>query len=303
MFAESLNRRALLGHHVTDQGSLLTSKFWSSLCYLLGIKRRLSTAFHQQTDCQTDQVLRQNDRVHLTADQSFYHNGSLRRIRHFIRIGKVHPTADRAFHHNGGVHLRFKLLQFLPSTQRQLSPWRSKCYSRSNRSSFSSSKSRCHPDWPLGLHSNPFEDYLEGNTGDCYKLVTFRRSRLQSTSVRNHGRRVLRQIVLSQANVPSSLKHDGHAPGLPIRIRENVGTTKVPPKIENEPPKKLKDSAQILADQPQQYILTVQAHITERTFLTIPAVVCLNGIDGIFNDPDQVFTSIELKAGNSSVGS
>ena len=31
---------------VSDRGLLFTSKFWSSLCYFLGIKRRLSTAFH-----------------------------------------------------------------------------------------------------------------------------------------------------------------------------------------------------------------------------------------------------------------
>ena len=39
---------------VTDRGSLFTSKFWSLLCYFLGIKRRLSTAFHPQTDRQTE---------------------------------------------------------------------------------------------------------------------------------------------------------------------------------------------------------------------------------------------------------
>ena len=39
---------------VTDQRSLFTSKFWSLLCYFLGIKRRLSTAFHPQTDGQTE---------------------------------------------------------------------------------------------------------------------------------------------------------------------------------------------------------------------------------------------------------
>ena len=38
---------------ITDRGSLFTSKFWSSLCYFLGIKRRLSTAFHPQTNGQT----------------------------------------------------------------------------------------------------------------------------------------------------------------------------------------------------------------------------------------------------------
>ena len=39
---------------VTNKGSLITSKFWSSLCYFFGIKQRLSTAFHPQTDGQTE---------------------------------------------------------------------------------------------------------------------------------------------------------------------------------------------------------------------------------------------------------
>ena len=38
---------------VTNRGSLFTSKFWSSLYYFLGIKQKLSTAFHLQTDGQT----------------------------------------------------------------------------------------------------------------------------------------------------------------------------------------------------------------------------------------------------------
>ena len=35
---------------VSDRGLLFILKFWSSLCYFLGIKRRLSTAFYSQTD-------------------------------------------------------------------------------------------------------------------------------------------------------------------------------------------------------------------------------------------------------------
>ena len=35
---------------LSNRGSVFTSKFWSSLCYFLGIKQRLSTAFHPQTD-------------------------------------------------------------------------------------------------------------------------------------------------------------------------------------------------------------------------------------------------------------
>ena len=39
---------------VSDRGSLFTSQFWSSFCYFLAVKRRLSTAFHPQTDGQTE---------------------------------------------------------------------------------------------------------------------------------------------------------------------------------------------------------------------------------------------------------
>ncbi len=39
---------------VMDQGSLFTSKSRSLLCYFLGIKRKLSIAFHSQTDGQTE---------------------------------------------------------------------------------------------------------------------------------------------------------------------------------------------------------------------------------------------------------
>ena len=39
---------------VTDRGSFFTLKFWSSLCYFFGIKRRLFTAFHPQTNGQTE---------------------------------------------------------------------------------------------------------------------------------------------------------------------------------------------------------------------------------------------------------
>ena len=38
---------------VSDKGLLFISKFWSSLCYFLSIKKRLSTAFYPQIDGQT----------------------------------------------------------------------------------------------------------------------------------------------------------------------------------------------------------------------------------------------------------
>ena len=58
---------------VTDKGSLLTSKFWSSLCYFFSIKRQLSTAFHLQIDSQTE---RQNNiiKTYLRAFVNFKQN-------------------------------------------------------------------------------------------------------------------------------------------------------------------------------------------------------------------------------------
>ena len=58
---------------VTDRGSLFTSKFWSLLCYFLSIKRKLFTAFHLQTDGQTE---RQNSTIeaNLQAFVSFKQN-------------------------------------------------------------------------------------------------------------------------------------------------------------------------------------------------------------------------------------
>ena len=50
-----VRHHGLLDSIISDRGAIFTSKFWSLLCYLLGIKRRLSTAFHPQTDGQTEQ--------------------------------------------------------------------------------------------------------------------------------------------------------------------------------------------------------------------------------------------------------
>ena len=58
---------------MTDKGSLFTGKFWSLFCYFFGIRRRLSTAFHPQTDGQTK---RQNSiiEVYLKAVVNFEQN-------------------------------------------------------------------------------------------------------------------------------------------------------------------------------------------------------------------------------------
>ena len=44
----------LLDSIMTNRGLVFNSKFWSLLCYFLGIKQCLSIAFHPQTDRQIE---------------------------------------------------------------------------------------------------------------------------------------------------------------------------------------------------------------------------------------------------------
>lgn len=48
---------------MTDSGLLFTSKFWQLLRYLLGINRRLSTAFHPKT---YSQIAQQNSKIEVS---------------------------------------------------------------------------------------------------------------------------------------------------------------------------------------------------------------------------------------------
>ena len=67
----------LLDSIITHRRLLFTSKFWSSLCYFLGIKRRPSTAFYSQTN---DQNERQNSTMeaYLRAFVNFEQNNRAR---------------------------------------------------------------------------------------------------------------------------------------------------------------------------------------------------------------------------------
>ena len=84
---------------ITDRGSLFTSSYWSSFCYQLRIKRKLSTAFHPQTDGQTE---RQNQT-----------------LEHYLRCYCNYQQNDWAewlstaeFAYNNAVHSSTKITPF-----------------------------------------------------------------------------------------------------------------------------------------------------------------------------------------------
>ena len=92
----------------TNKGSLFTSKFWSSLCYFLGIKRRLSTAFYPQTDSQTE---RQNSTMeaYLRAFVNFEQNDWARLLpmaEFAYNNAKNASTGHTPFELNCGYHPR-----------------------------------------------------------------------------------------------------------------------------------------------------------------------------------------------------
>ena len=58
---------------VSDRGSVFTSQFWADFCFVAKVKRRLSTAFHPQTDGQTErqnQTLEQYLRAYVGDNQA-----------------------------------------------------------------------------------------------------------------------------------------------------------------------------------------------------------------------------------------
>ena len=93
---------------VNDGGSLFTSKFWSSLCYFLGTKQRLSNAFHPQTDGQTE---RQNNTIeaYLWAFVNFEQNDWTRLLpmaEFAYNNAKNASTGHMSFELNCGYHPR-----------------------------------------------------------------------------------------------------------------------------------------------------------------------------------------------------
>src|SRR4030095_6313069 len=96
---------------VSDRGSIFTSKFWRGLARHLGVKGKLSMAFHPQTDGQTErmnQTLEQYLRMYCNYQQDdWYSHLSLAEFAYnnsFQSTIKCSP-----FYANYGFHPRFQV--------------------------------------------------------------------------------------------------------------------------------------------------------------------------------------------------
>ena len=97
---------SLFNSIISNKGSLFTSKFWSSLCYFLSIKQKLSTAFHPQTN---GQIKRQNSTIeaYLQAFVNFKQNDWARLLlmaKFIYNNAKNVSTGHTLFKLNYGYH-------------------------------------------------------------------------------------------------------------------------------------------------------------------------------------------------------
>ena len=96
---------------VTDQSSVFTSNFWSQVCYSMKVKRRLSTAFHPQTDGQTErqnQTLEHYLRVYCCEQQDDW--AELLPVAEFAYMQSQHKTLGCSpFYATYGYHPTLEL--------------------------------------------------------------------------------------------------------------------------------------------------------------------------------------------------
>jgi RNase H-like domain found in reverse transcriptase/Reverse transcriptase (RNA-dependent DNA polymerase)/Integrase zinc binding domain/Integrase core domain/Chromo (CHRromatin Organisation MOdifier) domain len=96
---------------ISDRGRLFVSHFWSALCQLLGIKSNLSTAYHPETDGQTErvnQVLEQYLRFYINYQQDNWR--SLLPLAEFAYNNTPHSaTQVTPFFANKGYHPKLEI--------------------------------------------------------------------------------------------------------------------------------------------------------------------------------------------------
>ena len=129
---------------VSDRGPVFTSGFWSEVCFHLKIKRRLSTAFHPQTDGQTErqnQVLehylrcycseQQNNWAKLLPMAEYVHNNSLNstlNMSPFFALYGYHPELEYDVgdddHQEGVPAAEERIVQLLTARESMENRWK-----------------------------------------------------------------------------------------------------------------------------------------------------------------------------------
>ena len=98
-------RHGMPAEIISDRDKLFTSQFWQSLMDILGTKHKLSTAYHPQTDGQTErtnQVLEQYLRCYLNYEQNDWVR--LLPMAQFAYNNSATPTGISPFYANYGKH-------------------------------------------------------------------------------------------------------------------------------------------------------------------------------------------------------
>ena len=96
MWREFISQHDMMRNIISNRDSLFTSKFWSILCWHLDAKRRLSTAFHSQTNDQTkrqNQMLKHYLRVYCNYKQNNW--SKLLSMTMFAYNNSVHSAIDK----------------------------------------------------------------------------------------------------------------------------------------------------------------------------------------------------------------
>ena len=94
-FDEVIYRYSIPTGIVSDRGSVFISAFWSAVCYHTKIKRRISTAFHPQTDSQTErqnQILEYFLRTFTNSEQTNW--AKLLPVAEFAYINSLHSSVS-----------------------------------------------------------------------------------------------------------------------------------------------------------------------------------------------------------------
>lgn len=103
---------------VSDRGTTFTSRFWSTICHQLRITRKLSTAFHAQTDGQTErmnQTMEQYLRAYVNYQQDDWTDW-LPLAEFAYNNSRQSSTEQSPFFLNYGFHPRFNASS-TPSSQ------------------------------------------------------------------------------------------------------------------------------------------------------------------------------------------